>query len=133
MIDFEPSEDQALIVETVHQFAENEIRPRARECDEACEMPKDVLAKAHELGFVANSLPGSYGGGDERNAVTGCLIAEELAWGDLAIALEILSPTLLGLPVAEFGSQPQRDALLPSLCGPEFVPGSLAVTEPDSQ
>jgi acyl-CoA dehydrogenase len=131
MIDFEPSEDQALIVETVRQFAENEIRPRARECDESCEMPKEVLSQAHELGLVANSLPESYGGGDERSAVTGCLIAEELAWGDLSIALEILSPTLLGLPVAEFGSQSQRDAILPALCGPEFLPGSLAVTEPD--
>ena len=30
MIDFEPSEEQQLIVETVRQFAENEIRPRAR-------------------------------------------------------------------------------------------------------
>ncbi len=131
MISFEPSEDQALIVETVHQFAENEIRPRARECDEACEAPKEVLAQAHELGLVANSLPESYGGGEERSAVTGCLIAEELAWGDLAIALEILSPTLLGLPIAEFGSQTQRDSILPALCGPDFLPGSLAVTEPD--
>jgi alkylation response protein AidB-like acyl-CoA dehydrogenase len=131
VINFEPSEDQALIVETVHQFAENEIRPRARECDEACETPKDVLSQAHELGLVANSLPEAYGGGEERSAVTGCLIAEELAWGDLAIALEILSPTLLGLPVAEFGSQTQRDSILPALCGPDFLAGSLAVTEPD--
>ena len=30
MIDFEPTEEQALIIETVRQFAENEIRPKSR-------------------------------------------------------------------------------------------------------
>lgn len=131
MIDFEPSDDQALIIETVHQFAENEIRPLARDCDEAGAIPHEVLATAHELGLVANSLPESYGGGGEPNAVTSCLIAEELAWGNLAIAVGILSPTLLGAPIAAFGTQDQRDAILPKLCGTDYVSGSIAVTEPD--
>ncbi|MFT5442785.1 MAG: acyl-CoA dehydrogenase [Myxococcota bacterium] len=131
MINFEPSEDQELIVETVRQFAENEIRPRARECDESGELPQDVLNQAHELGLVANSLPESCGGGGERSAVTGCLVAEELAWGDLSIAIGILSPTLAGLPVVDAGSRPQQDSVLATLCGPAFVPGSLAISEPD--
>ena len=54
MIDFEPSEEQALIIETVHQFAENEIRPRGREADESGVLPSALLAAAHELGLVAN-------------------------------------------------------------------------------
>jgi len=130
MIDFDPSEEQTLILETVRQFAENEIRPRARECDEGRKLPDGVLAQAHELGLVANSLPDEHGGGGERSAVTGCLIAEELAWGDLAIATAILSPALLGLPVADFGSERQKRKLLPPLCGPSFLPGSLATVEP---
>jgi alkylation response protein AidB-like acyl-CoA dehydrogenase len=130
MIDFEPDEEQSLIVETVRQFAENEIRPLARECDESGKLPDATLAHAHELGLVANSLPEEMGGGGQRCAVTGCLIAEELAWGDLSIALAILSPTLLGLPLADFGTADQRKSQLPGLCGGTFQDGSLAIVEP---
>lgn len=130
MIDFEPSEEQALIIETVRQFAENEIRPRCREADESGVPPQGVVEAAHELGLVANALPEAQGGGGERSAMTGVLIAEELAWGDLAIALAILSPGLLGFPLADFGSESQRNELLPTLLDGGFVPGSLAIVEP---
>ncbi len=130
MIDFEPSEEQALIIETVRQFAENEIRPRCREADESGVPPQGVVEAAHELGLVANALPEAQGGGGERSAMNGVLIAEELAWGDLAIALAILSPGLLGFPLADFGSESQRNELLPTLLDGGFVPGSLAIVEP---
>ena len=70
MIGFDPSEEQQLIVETVRQFVENEIRPHSRDCDEAHALSKDVLSQAHELGLVANALPEAHGGGGERSAVT---------------------------------------------------------------
>jgi len=130
MIDFEPTEEQALIIETVHQFAENEIRPVCREADESGVPPSSVLEAAHELGLVANAFPEAQGGGGERSAVTGVLIAEELAWGDMAIALAILSPGLLGFPLIDFGSEAQRDEVLPALMEGGFVPGSLAIVEP---
>lgn len=130
MIDFEPTEEQALIIETVHQFAENEIRPKARECDEARALDANVLAGAHELGLVANGLPEAHGGGGEPSAITACLIAEELAWGDLSTAIAILSPGLLGVPVAALGTAAQQAEIIPTLTGGAFVPGALAVTEP---
>jgi alkylation response protein AidB-like acyl-CoA dehydrogenase len=130
MIGFDPSEEQALIVETVRQFADKEIRPLARECDEARGIPDGILEQAHELGLVANSLPEEAGGGGERCALTAALIAEELAWGDLSIALAILSPGLVALPVAEFGTQEQKERWLPRYLGDHFVPGSLALLEP---
>ncbi len=130
MIDFEPTEEQQLVIDTVRQFAANEVRPRARECEEAAKLPEDLLARAHELGLVANALPESVGGGGARSAVTSALIAEELAWGDLSLALAMLSPTLLALPVAEFGTEAQQQALLPPFLEPGFRPGSLAWVEP---
>jgi len=130
MIDFEPSEEQALIIETVRQFAENEIRPVCREADESGVPPKSVVEAAHELGLVANALPEAQGGGGERSAMTGVLIAEELAWGDMAIALAILSPGLVGFPLMDFGSESQQNEGLPGLMDGGFVPGSLAIVEP---
>ncbi|MDH3685366.1 MAG: acyl-CoA dehydrogenase family protein [Myxococcales bacterium] len=130
MIDFQPSEEQELIVETVRQFAENEIRPAAREADETTTPAAAVFAHAHELGLVANGLPEEHGGGGERCAVTGALIAEELAWGDLALALGILSPGLSALPIADFGTDAQKKEWLPRFAGSSFTPGSLAIVEP---
>jgi alkylation response protein AidB-like acyl-CoA dehydrogenase len=130
MIDFEPSEEQQLVIETVRAFAEKEVRPRARDCDEAGKLPGELLAAAHELGLVANALPEAFGGGGSPSAVTGALVAEELAWGDLSIALAILSPALVALPVAELGTQEQQAAVLPHYTAERFTPGALAVVEP---
>ncbi len=130
MIDFEPSEEQALIVETVRQFAANEVRKAARDADEAAALPAAVLDRAHELGLVSNALPEDHGGGGARSAVTGALIAEELAYGDLSIGLGILSPTLLAFPIADFGTEAQKKTWLPRFTGDRFVPGSLALVEP---
>ena len=130
MIDFEPTEEQQLIVDTVRQFATNEIRKAAREADEAAALPAAVLERAHELGLVANALPEAYGGGGARSAVTGALVAEELAYGDLSIALAVLSPTLLALPIADFGSEEQKKSWLPRFTAERYRPGSLALVEP---
>jgi len=130
VIDFEPSEEQQLIIDTVRQFAANEIRPEAHRAAESRELPEGVLGQAHELGLVAHGLDEEHGGGGERCAVTGALIAEELAWGDLAIALAILSPSLTALPVSDFGTEAQKREILPAFTGASFVPGSLALVEP---
>jgi len=129
LIDFQPTDEQQLVIETVRNFAVNEIRPRARECDESKKLPEKVIEQAHELGLVANALPESAGGGGERSAVTGALVAEELAVGDLAIALAILSPGLCAFPIAEFGTDEQKSQLA-RFVGTRFVPGSLAWVEP---
>lgn len=130
MIDFEPSEEQQLIIDTVRGFAEAEIRQDARDADEAGKLPESAIAQVHELGLVSNALPEAHGGGGERSAVTAALVAEELAWGDLAIALGALSPSLLALPLADFGTPDQQAEWLPRFCGPSFVGASLAISEP---
>jgi alkylation response protein AidB-like acyl-CoA dehydrogenase len=130
VIDFTPTEEQALVIETVRQFAQKELRPLARKCEESRALPTDLLARGHELGLVASALPAALGGGGERSAVTSTLMIEELAWGDLALALAVLSPALGALPIADFGDDAQQRALLPQFLGDTFAPGALAVAEP---
>jgi alkylation response protein AidB-like acyl-CoA dehydrogenase len=130
VIDLEPDDEQRLVIETVQQFAREELRPRAREAEEARKLPAELLERAHALGLVAAALPEAYGGGGSRSARTQVLIAEELAWGDLALAVAILSPALLGFPLADFGTEAQRAAHLPTLSGARFAPGALALAEP---
>ncbi len=79
MIDFELTEEQQMIRDTVGAFAIEQMRPAAREADETGNAPADLIEKLWELGVVVQSaIPEKFGGaGDTRSAVTGAVIAEE--------------------------------------------------------
>ncbi|MGH9392033.1 MAG: acyl-CoA dehydrogenase family protein, partial [Vicinamibacteria bacterium] len=131
MISFDLTEEQKLIVETLRSFAQEKMRPRARSVDEGKLDPKGIYGEAWELGLISSILPEECGGlGGERSAVTGALVAEELAWGDLALAAAILSPTLAVIPLMDFGSPSQKKLLLQRYGAKDFTPGSLALVEP---
>ena len=82
MIGFDLNDEQKMIRETVAAFASDEIRPAARDADETGAIPPGLIAKAWELGLVRGAIPEQFGGyGDARSAVTGAIVAEELACG----------------------------------------------------
>lgn len=131
MVSFQPSEEQQLIRDTVAAFACEQVRPLARAADETGTIPSEVIRQGWELGLVQSVIPEAYGGaGDARSVVTGALIAEELAYGDLSIALHLLAPRLVVYPVLEMGTPEQQDRILRSYTGVQFCPGSAAVMEP---
>jgi acyl-CoA dehydrogenase len=131
MVDFRPSEEQEMIRETVASFAREELRPRARDADEACEIPASVIDKGWELGLIQSIVPEQYGGfGSPRSAVTGALVAEELAWGDLSIALHLLAPRLLVQPLLDFGTDAQKERYLQHFHNGRFHAATAAVMEP---
>jgi len=102
-----------------------------RECDESGEIPGEIIDKAWELGLIGGSIPEKYGGfGSEHSAVTGTLVAEELAWGDLSIAMHILCPALVAFPVLEAGSEEQKEKYLSLFCGEVYKPATAALIEP---
>jgi len=131
MIDLRLDEEQQLFQETVTSFAAEQIRPAAHEADETGMIPAAVIDQAWALGLVQSSIPETYGGfGQSPCAVTGTVIAEGLAEGDLAIALHALTPRLVVDPVLHLGSEEQKKEILPRYCGESFVAGSAAVLEP---
>lgn len=131
MISFAPTEDQKLMQDTVAAFAADQIRSVARDADESGQIPETVVNQAWELGLIQSSIPEAYGGyGDDRSAVTSALVCEELGYGDLSIALHILSPRLVAYPVLELGSDAQKTEVLPNYCGDQFVAGTAAFMEP---
>jgi acyl-CoA dehydrogenase len=131
MISFDLSDEQKMVRDTVAAFALEQIRPAARLADESGSIPDELLAKAWELGLVRGCLPENVGGyGDARQAVTGAIVAEELAHGDLAFALHALAPRLLAFPLLEMGTGAQRDSYLPPLATDCFVAATAALMEP---
>jgi acyl-CoA dehydrogenase len=131
MISFSLSEEQKMIVNTVKQFATDVMRKKYRECDEAGEIPAEIIDSAWELGLAVSCIPEEHGGaGWDHSALTGTLLAEELAWGDLSMAMHILAPQLTILPIVEMGTPEQQKKYLPPLCGGKFTATTSAFIEP---
>jgi alkylation response protein AidB-like acyl-CoA dehydrogenase len=130
MFDLEMTEDQKLIYDTVASFAREQIRPIAHASDESGSIPAAIAEQGFELGLIHSALPEEFGGfGETRSAVTGAIVAEELGWGDLAIALHLLAPRLVAYPILDAGSPEQRARWLPGFCK-SFRSAAMAVVEP---
>lgn len=131
LFDLTPDEDQQMIVEAMKEFAAAELRPVALAADTACAAPAGLLASASDLGLATLGVPEELGGSAAgRSAVTGVLVAEALAHGDLGLAVAALStgavPTALGL----WGDAGQQATYLPAFTGEDVAVSALAILEP---
>lgn len=130
MISFTPSEEQQMIVDAVRAFAKEQMRPAAHEADETGRAPEDVIQTGWGLGLLPAAIPEAMGGFGDHSTLTGVLAAEELAWGDLSLALHIMTPALFALPLLLAGTEEQQRRYLPSFCADRFPPATAAVIEP---
>src|SRR5262245_10181889 len=130
MLNFQPTEEQQLIRDTVASFAGEQIRPAARDADETGQIPGALVQQAWELGLVQSSIPEAFGGaGGSPSALTGALVCEELGWGDLSVALHILAPWLVTQPLIVLGNDEQKQQVLTSYVDAAFSAGTAAVME----
>jgi acyl-CoA dehydrogenase len=127
---FDISDDQRQFQELAHAFAENEIRPAAPHYDEVEEFPWDLIKKAHDLGLMTYGLPEEYGG-TGANAVTQCLVTEELAWGCAGVTTALGGTGLCATPIAISGTEAQKRKYLGRFCDTrQLTIGAYAITEP---
>jgi alkylation response protein AidB-like acyl-CoA dehydrogenase len=129
MYSFEPNEEQQMLIDAVGKYAANDLRPAAHDAEESRELPKKLVSKGWELGFLQASTPEAYGGFGDRSAVTGVLALEEMAYGDLAGALAVLTPSLFATPVLLGGSEEQKEEYLPKIVGGNWAPYTAALME----
>ena len=131
MVNFKPTDEQQLIRDTMAGFAHEVLRPLAREADEASAVPASAVGRAWELGLVQNSIPEAHGGyGNGRSAIQAAIELEELAHGDLSLALHVQTPRLLTVPLIVAGTDAQRQRWLPRFAGDRFTVGTAAFLEP---
>src|SRR6266508_3311914 len=129
MYSFEPKEEQRMLVDAVGKYATNDLRTVAREAEECGELPKKLVNKGWEIGLLQASIPESYGGFGERSAVTGVLALEEMAFGDLAGMLAVMTPSLFAMPLLMAGSEEQKQTYLPKAIQGEWSPYTAALIE----
>ena len=129
--DLTPDADQKMIVETVDEFAAEILRPAAHDADAAATYPADLIAKAAEIGVTALNIPEDFDGiAEHRSTVTGALVAEALAYGDMGLALPILAPAGVAAALTHWGSAEQQATYLPEFAGENVPQASVLIAEP---
>ena len=129
-MDFEYSEEQAMIRASVRDFAQKEIAPVARENNRNEHFPVELVKRLGEMGFLGINLPGEYGGGG-ADYVSYCVMLEELAAADMGMAVTAsVHISLGGKTIVQWGSQAQKDKYLPRLTTGQML-ACLASTEPN--
>ena len=97
MLNFAPTEEQEEIRKLARSLAEEQLRPHGREAERSASAPESVLRTLAQTGLTT-PFPEALGSSGPLEAVTYALIAEELSFGDGALAMHVLG-SLLG-PVA---------------------------------
>jgi alkylation response protein AidB-like acyl-CoA dehydrogenase len=130
-LDFDLTDEQTILRQTIRGFAESEVAPIARELDEKEQFSVELARKMAELGLFGCFVSEKYGG--SAMGYVGYIIAvEELARVDGSTAATVAAGNSLGIgPIYYFGNEAQKAAWLPRLCGGEIL-ASFGLTEPDA-
>jgi alkylation response protein AidB-like acyl-CoA dehydrogenase len=131
VVDFDLSDDHALLQRTVREFALAKIAPVAGELDRTKSFPYAIVRELGELGLMGIPFPQEYGGGG-ADTLAYALVVEELARIDSSVAITLCAHISLGTaPIYMFGSEDQKREWLPLLCSGERL-GAFGLTEPQA-
>jgi alkylation response protein AidB-like acyl-CoA dehydrogenase len=120
---FDLNEEQLEIRNTVRRFTEQEITPHAGTWDENNYFPREIYARMAALGLMGMTIPEEYGG-NMLNRLTGALVYEELARGDMATAGGLSVHNMVAGTIARLLQYPLTDRrnegnLTPLLTSPD--------------
>ncbi len=123
------NEEQKLLQESVREFAEAVVRPRAREIDESGIFPRDFFDQAAEMGLAGVAIPEQYGGSG-MESISYCLVIEEISriCATSGVILSV-NNSLVCDPIHKFGTEEQKKELLAPLAAGQKL-GCFALTEP---
>ena len=130
-MDFNLTDEQKAIRETVRDFAENEIKPVAKQLDEEERFSPEIAKKMGELGLFGMYLPEEYGGAG-MDTLSYIIAVEELARVDGSNAATLAAHNSLGIgPLYYYGTKEQKEKYLPRLTTGEHL-WAFGLTEPNA-
>src|SRR6056297_2415618 len=130
-LSFDLSGDQAMIRDSVRDFADRHIAPDVIKRDTNKEFPHDIVKMLADQGLLGIYHPEEYGGAG-FDTVSFCLALEELARWDASLALTVASHTSLASGhIALAGNHQQKKKYLSPLAKGEKL-GGWCLTEPGS-
>jgi len=127
-MNFELTDEQQMIVDTVRAFVENELYPHEEEVERTGVVPKElgqeIAQKCKDIGFYASNISTDAGGGG-LNQLEFTLLERELGRASMALSVFFGRPS--GILEACTGEQREK-YLLPAVTGEKV--DALAMTEP---
>ncbi|MFB6184333.1 MAG: acyl-CoA dehydrogenase [Haloarculaceae archaeon] len=127
-MDFTLTQEHRQIRETVSEFVDEEVVPRAAEIDETGEFPRDLVEKMGEMGLMGAPFPVEYGGSD-LDYHSYATVVEEISRGSGGLGTVLAAHvSLAGNMVYEFGTDEQRERYLTPLAEGTDV-GAFALSE----
>ena len=130
-MDFELTDEQRLLRDTVRDFARNEVAPVAEELDRTKSFPYGIVAKMGDLGLMGIPFPEEYGGGG-ADTLSYALAVEELARVDSSVCITMAAHTSLGtMPIHLWGTDEQKSEWLPQLTSGSRL-AAFGLTEPEA-
>jgi short/branched chain acyl-CoA dehydrogenase len=130
-MDFELSDEQRLLRDTVRDFARNEVAPVAEELDRTKAFPYDLVRHMGELGLMGIPFPEEYGGGG-ADTLAYAIAVEELARVDSSVCITMAAHTSLGtMPIHLWGTDEQKSEWLPELTSGRRL-AAFGLTEPEA-
>jgi short-chain 2-methylacyl-CoA dehydrogenase len=128
-LNFELTEEQQLVRDTVRGFARDRVAPVAEELDREQRFPYDLVAELAELGLMGMTIPEEYGGAG-ADTLSYAIAVEELTRVDSSVAITVAAHHSLGtLPIFYFGNEEQKQQWLPDLASGRKL-AAFGLTEP---
>jgi short/branched chain acyl-CoA dehydrogenase len=130
-MNFDLTDEQRLLRDTVREFARAEVAPVAAELDATKSFPYEIVAKLGGLGLMGIPFPEEFGGGG-ADTMSYALAVEELARVDSSVCITMAAHTSLGtMPIHLWGSDEQKADWMATLCSGERL-ASFGLTEPEA-
>jgi len=128
-VEFDLSEEHRLVQSTVREWATSRLLPLAAEMDRSGRYPPELLLELGEMGLMGVFIPEAYGGGG-MNAVSCCIVIEEIARAEAALSAVVsVNNSLVCYPIFAFGTEHQKRMYLRELARGRKV-GCYCLTEP---
>src|SRR6476469_3562980 len=129
MLDFDVTEEQRLLEQSVREWAAREVAPKIRELDREHRFDKNIFPQMAELGLLGASVPAEYGGAGMDYVSLG-LISEELEYVDTSLRVIMsVHAGLNCLSLLTWGTEDQKQQyLVPQAQGRKIA--SYGLTEP---
>src|SRR3954454_23362897 len=115
--------------DVMRRFVSREIEPYAHEWDEAGEFPRELYAKASEIGLLGLGFPEQFGGGPADQLMK-IVASQELARaGAGGVSSSLMSHTIGSPPIARAARPDVKARVLPEVLSGRKI-SALAITEP---
>ncbi|NDH26567.1 MAG: isovaleryl-CoA dehydrogenase [Rhodobacteraceae bacterium] len=128
---FDLGEDVSALQESVHRWAQEQVKPIAADIDRSNEFPAHLWEEMGDLGLLGVTVPEEYGG-TNMSYLAHTVAVEEVARASASVSLSYGAHSNLCVNQIKLnGTETQKRTYLPKLCSGEHV-GALAMSEPSA-